>query len=162
MRGKNTSRAHSRMMQVIPECMGEGLSAGHPLLKKKKKKKFTSFCHLPFATLELMQFEHLPFVHLPFRVFWQFAGCGVLWKSIVRIRGSQFIRAKMTKEGDKKAYVGHDHGSSVEGTDSRVPTSEKQWRDMPKGARPKTKPSENKPEPEPETQKATGSIWASA
>ena len=62
----------------------------------------------------------------------------------------------MGHEGDTKSFVGHDHGKGVDGTDSRVPTSEKQWRDMPKGSRPKTKPSENKPEPEPETQKATG------
>jgi len=62
----------------------------------------------------------------------------------------------MGRQGDKKAFVGHDHGQPVEGTDGNEPMSEKQWRDMPKGSRPKTKPSEHHEEPEKETQKATG------
>ena len=62
----------------------------------------------------------------------------------------------MGREGDKKAFVGHDHGQEVEGTDGKAPMSEKQWRDMPKGSRPKTKPSEEHQEPEKETQVATG------
>lgn len=62
----------------------------------------------------------------------------------------------MGKEGDKKAFVGSDHGTKAEGSDGRLPTTEKQWRDMPKGARP-DKPSEQHEEPKPETQKATGS-----
>ncbi|KAL3144078.1 hypothetical protein ABBQ32_003873 [Trebouxia sp. C0010 RCD-2024] len=61
----------------------------------------------------------------------------------------------MGKEGDKKAFVGSDHGTKAEGSDGRLPTTEKQWRDMPKGARP-DKPSEQHEEPKPETQKATG------
>ena len=64
----------------------------------------------------------------------------------------------MGHEGDTKAFVGHDHGQQVEGADGKVPMSEKQWRDMPKGSRPKTKPSEEHEEPEPETQKATGTF----
>ncbi|DBA95387.1 TPA: hypothetical protein ACH3X3_013266 [Trebouxia sp. C0006] len=62
----------------------------------------------------------------------------------------------MGRQGDKKAFAGHDHGQPVEGTDGNEPMSEKQWRDMPKGSRPKTKPSEHHEEPEKETQKATG------
>lgn len=62
----------------------------------------------------------------------------------------------MGHEGDTKAFVGHDHGQHVQGVDGNVPTTEKQWRDMPKGNRPKVKPTESQPEPEPETQKATG------
>lgn len=62
----------------------------------------------------------------------------------------------MGHEGDTKAFVGHDHGKSVEGSDGRVPTTEKQWRDTPKGLRPKEKPSQQHTEPEPEKQKATG------
>lgn len=61
----------------------------------------------------------------------------------------------MGREGDKKAFVGHDHGQDVEGTEGKEPTTEKQWRDMPKGSRP-AKPSEQHDEPKPETQKATG------
>ncbi len=65
-------------------------------------------------------------------------------------------QANMGRQGDKKAFAGHDHGQPVEGTDGNEPMSEKQWRDMPKGSRPKTKPSEQHEEPEKETQKATG------
>lgn len=61
----------------------------------------------------------------------------------------------MGREGDKKAFVGHDHGQAVEGTDGKEPTTEKQWRDMPKGSRP-AKPAEQHEEPKQETQKATG------
>ena len=71
---------------------------------------------------------------------------------------SQYSEANMGHEGDTKAFVGHDHGQQVEGVDGKVPMSEKQWRDMPKGSRPKTKPSEEHEEPEPETQKATGTF----
>ncbi len=62
----------------------------------------------------------------------------------------------MGREGDKKAFVGHDHGQEAEGVDGNTPTTEKQWRDMPKGSRPKVKPSEQHEEPKKETQKATG------
>ena len=62
----------------------------------------------------------------------------------------------MGRQGDKKAFAGHDHGQPVEGLDGNEPMSEKQWRDMPKGSRPKTKPSEQPEETEKETQKATG------
>ena len=60
---------------------------------------------------------------------------------------------------DKKAFVGHDHGQDVEGTDGKEPTTEKQWRDMPKGSRP-AKPSEQHDESKPETQKATGNDFS--
>lgn len=65
-------------------------------------------------------------------------------------------QANMGRQGDKKAFAGHDHGQPVEGADGNEPLSEKQWRDMPKGSRPKTKPTEQHEEPEKETQKATG------
>ena len=70
----------------------------------------------------------------------------------------------MGHEGDKKAFVGHDHGKKVEGTDGNEPTTEKQWRDMPKGSRPPKDaiPENKKEEVEPETQKATGIAIASA
>ena len=66
------------------------------------------------------------------------------------------VFAVMGHEGDTKSFVGHDHGQKLEGQDGSVPTSEKQWRDMPKGARPKVKPSEQHEEPAKETQVATG------
>ena len=64
--------------------------------------------------------------------------------------------SNMGRQGDTKAFVGHDHGQDVEGTDGKEPTTEKQWRDMPKGSRPAKKPSEQHEEPKQETQKATG------
>ncbi len=56
----------------------------------------------------------------------------------------------------KQTWVARETKKPVEGTDGNEPMSEKQWRDMPKGSRPKTKPSEQHEEPEKETQKATG------
>lgn len=72
--------------------------------------------------------------------------------------------SKMAKEGDKKSFVGHDHGKKVEGKDGQEPTTEKQWRDMPKGARPAkgNLPEHETPEVKPETQKATGKTTALA